>query len=123
MTEQAIRNEIFALASDLPATPVAAMRALRARGKTAVLPIIAALEADELGGIAVGRLLEVLADLDPHAAVGQATRRLDDPRSNVVRDALRTLAAIGTPVALESLRATADGENVDAAAYARILLE
>jgi HEAT repeat protein len=122
VNEELIRLEIFALGSDLPEPPVVAMRALRGRGTSAIPWIVAAIRADALGGVALGRLLEILADLDPERAVAEALRLVSDPRSNVQREAMRTLAFIATPAAIDSLRAIAEGPNRDTAAYAKTLL-
>jgi hypothetical protein len=117
-----VRLEIFALASDHPDPPLAAMQALLSRGQPVVPAVIEAIRADELGGVALGRLLEILAELDPDAAEAAALGLLNDPRHNVAHAALRTLALVGTPIARRTLREIASGPDADAAAHARILL-
>jgi len=118
-----VSREIFALSSDRADAPVDAMRALRSRGRDVVPALLEAIRADKLGGVALGRLLELLAEVDPNSALSVATNLLDDPRSHVAYAARRTLALVANPRARQLLLDIAGGPDADAAAHARILLD
>lgn len=94
------RAELFALAGDYPDW---AVRRLRERGPAGVPALIAALLEDSLGGVAYGRILGLLAEIDPAQAVQFATAGLADPRSQVRWAARSALGAIPGPQAAEAL--------------------
>jgi HEAT repeat protein len=94
------RAELFALAGDYPDW---AVRRIRERGEEAVPALVAALREDSLGGVAYGRMLGLLVEIDPAQAYGPATAGLADSRSQVQWAARSALGAIPGRQAAEAL--------------------
>jgi HEAT repeat protein len=105
-----LRGELFALAGHAPDL---AVDRVRRRGHDAVPALVAALREDSLGGVAYGRMLSLLVELDPPRALPIALEGLDDRRGQVRWAARAALGAIPGDTATAALIGVLSQSNTD----------